>query len=253
MKKIFGLIMVMFLVTSMTFADGVKETVKTVKETVTDVADVVKTTAETVNETAKVVKEAGEEFEKTTGISTSTAKTTTEVETETVVEDGSEIEVSEEINTEVIKDVDIILVKYGAAIKETIIDIFNYSKDPAKELFDLFVWKVRIYGFVDLGLMVLYLGLTFLFGKWMWKGLSLMSRRAIQEKKSSIQMLLGTILNFGIGITFFILSLSYMSDTKQIIMDSVVPEYQAIKDVAVVFGTATGSDKTKDIADSMTK
>ena len=273
MKRLTMLFVMLLGVVTMTFADNVKDGVKSVKETATavsetvnEIANVVTNTADVVNETTKVVKEQAKVFEKTTGVSvTDGTKTSKTTKTKTVEVNTDNEAVKEQLNT--IEDVKVDVEtatgnvdkyldrfeKYGKGLKDMVVDIFEYSKQPAKDLFNLFVWKVRIYGLVDLGLMLLFITLTIMFGRWMWKGLKIMSRRAIQKKKTTFHILLGTILNFSLAVLFLFMSLSYVKNTKQIMMDSIVPEYQAIKDVAVVFGTATGSQKTKDVADSMSK
>jgi len=270
MKKLTMLFVMLLGVVTMTFADNVKDGVKTVKETATavteavnEVANVVTNAADVVNETTKTVKAETSEFEKTTGMNV-TGDKTTKVSTKTTKVNTDNKNVKEQLETISDANIDVETAtsnvdkyidrfeKYGTGLKEMVVDIFNYSKKPAKDLFNLFVWKVRIYGMVDLCLMLLFI-LTIMFGRWMWKGIKIMSRRAIQKKKTTFHILLGAILNFSLGVLFLIMSLSYVKDTKQIMMDSIVPEYQAIKDVAVVFGTATGSERTKEVANSMTK
>jgi len=269
MKRLTMLFVMLLGVVTMTFADNVKDGVNSVKETATavtetvnEIAKVVTNTVGVVNETTKTVKAQTKEFKKTTGVSVTDGKTAKIEKVKSVKTSDKEIVKEDAIeNTSVdvstaTSNVEKFMdrfEKYGTDLKNMIVDIFEYSKQPAKDLFNLFVWKVRIYGLVDLGLMLLFIGLTIMFGKFMWKGIKIMSRRAIQKKKTTFHILLATILNFTLGVLFLIMSLSYVKDTKQIMMDSFVPQYQAIKDVAVVFGTATGSEKTKEVAESMTK
>ncbi len=272
MKRLTMLFVMLLSIATVTFADvedgvkSVKTTATAVTETVNEIAKAVTNTADVVNETTKTVKEQTREFEKTTGVNMSGEGKTTKTKSSKSVKVDTDNEVVKE-QLETINDVNIDATtatsnvdkyldrfeKYGAGLKDMVVDIFEYSKQPAKDLFNLFVWKVRIYGLVDLGLLVLFIILTILFGNWMWKGIKIMSKRAIQKKKTTVHILIGSIINAGLGLLFMFMSLSYVKDTKQIMMDSIVPEYQAIKDVAIVFGTATGSQKTKDVADSMTK
>ena len=280
MKKISMLVVMLFAIATMGFAQDANkvevEKAKDVVTTITDagnemladaVADVlpeVKSAVKTgTTASVKFVKESSasavksmtsDEVEKPKAKVKAKVKITNKVETTDVetTETGIDDVTVEQATGNVDKYIDR-FEKYGTGLKEMVVDIFNYAKDPAKELFNLFVWKVRIYGLVDLGLMLSFIFLTILFGRWMWKGITLMSKRAIQKKKTTFHILLGSIINASLGVVFFFMALSYINDSKQIIMDSVVPEYQAIKDVAVVFGTATNSEKTKEVAEAMKK
>lgn len=209
--------------------DGVKEVTKSV----TDISNSVNTT---LDKTSKIVDKTSKIVNKSDSIKSAT------------ISKIKNLSMSDSVTTNTERIID----KYFGKVSNVLISIFEYAKDPAKELFNLFVMKVRIFAIVDALLGLLFIIFTIFLIRYSIKGIKFINKRSLTNKKVTSMQILNPIISGVFAIIFTITSLTYVSSANQIALDAFVPEYQAIKDVSTLFGEITGTGTGKSTSTTKT-